>query len=315
METQGEGQVNTLCEVRVPTYRRPAWLRRALLSLLAQSHGQWTALVMDDSPDREGEAVVRDLSDPRITYRANTRRLGAAGNLDQAFQTGPMAGGSHAFVLEDDNWILPGFVENNLRRMNEAGVNIVLRNQQIWAQKGDAFHDTGRTTRGDWFRDGIHSEMSLRARLFFMEGVSNGGLFWSTKAGSRLQVGKDVTAAGVQEWCRTLGVREPLLFCAEPLAVWADLEPANVNREARDDRHYARSVQSIRRALLSRHGRTITDEATRLATELPTGASAGFRDLFPFPPAPLDSRSLKAFVRLLAVRDPLRAYWRENPLS
>lgn len=306
---------DNLCEARVVTYRRPQWLRRALLSLIAQTHGNWTAIVMDDSPDREAEAVVRDLADPRINYRANARRLGAAGNLDQAFATGPISGGSHAFILEDDNWLSPTFIEQNLGLMHEAGVNLVLRNQRIWAQRGEAFHDTGRTTRGDWFRDGIHPVLSLRARLFFMEGVSNGGLFWSTGATSRLQVGDSVSAAGVQEWCRTLGVREPLLFCAEPLAVWADLEPASVSREARDDRHYARSVQSIRRALWRLHGRAITDEAIRLAHNLNADASSGFCDLFPRLPAPWKPGSLKALSRLLTMRDPLRTYWRRNPLS
>ena len=46
------------CEVRVPTYRRPELLERCLKSLIAQTHENWRAIVLDDSPEREGEAVL-----------------------------------------------------------------------------------------------------------------------------------------------------------------------------------------------------------------------------------------------------------------
>src|SRR5690606_36713123 len=47
--------VTALVEIRVPTYRRPAWLRHALTTIVEQSLRDWRALVFDDLPDREGE--------------------------------------------------------------------------------------------------------------------------------------------------------------------------------------------------------------------------------------------------------------------
>lgn len=40
-----------LCEIRVQTYRRPELLRRALGSLIDQTHRNWVAVVMDDLAD------------------------------------------------------------------------------------------------------------------------------------------------------------------------------------------------------------------------------------------------------------------------
>ena len=55
-----------LCEIRVPTYRRPELLERAMRSLQAQTQRDWVALVMDDSPEREGAQAVKKLGDGRI---------------------------------------------------------------------------------------------------------------------------------------------------------------------------------------------------------------------------------------------------------
>jgi glycosyltransferase involved in cell wall biosynthesis len=71
-------------EVRVPTYKRPRLLRRALLSLCSQTHANWTCIVMDDSLEREGEKVCADINDPRITYSPNNANLGICENLNNA---------------------------------------------------------------------------------------------------------------------------------------------------------------------------------------------------------------------------------------
>ena len=80
----------TRFEIRVPTYRRSALLRRALGSLLAQIEADWLAYVYDDSPFREAETVVSSLNDKRIYYVSNPESLGAAGNIDQAFRKQPL---------------------------------------------------------------------------------------------------------------------------------------------------------------------------------------------------------------------------------
>src|SRR6266404_5450662 len=98
-------------EIRVPTYRRPALLKRALDSLLAQEERDWVAFVYDDSPDRESESAISKFNDRRIHYLSNSRMLGAAGNIDQAFRKQPLSDARFFAILEDDNLFLPHFLK------------------------------------------------------------------------------------------------------------------------------------------------------------------------------------------------------------
>jgi len=54
-----------LCEVRVPTFRRPKLLRRALLSVLEQTYSNWRCVVLDDCPDGSARSIVEAIQDHR----------------------------------------------------------------------------------------------------------------------------------------------------------------------------------------------------------------------------------------------------------
>jgi glycosyltransferase involved in cell wall biosynthesis len=43
----------SLCEVRIPTYKRPDLLKRALSNLRKQTYDNWQAIAFDDSPEQE----------------------------------------------------------------------------------------------------------------------------------------------------------------------------------------------------------------------------------------------------------------------
>lgn len=299
-----------LCEARVPTYRRPDWLRRALDSLRAQTHPDWRAVVLDDSPDREGEAVVREIGDERIVYRPNPQRLGAAGNLDQAFAPAPMAKGDFAFILEDDAALHPDCLRENFRALEANCANLLLRNQAIHA--GDAWRATGATTRGDWIEPGTRTPLEIHALLFFMEGVSNGGLFWRLGCDVDLTVGANVTDAGLQECCRTLLVREPLVFAPEPLAIFTELPADRIERSVAANRVFARGTQSLRAHLLARHGDSIVSAARAIAAR--TGRTAtlvqSLGDAGRFSASVL--HFLKGSVRRALVADPVAEFLRRQ---
>ena len=90
----------------LPTYQRPAMLRRAIRSALAQS---WTALqvrVYDNAGDPENAAVVASLDDPRVEYFRHPRNLGAFANFQ--FGLGRVSTPFFSF-LADDDILLPDF--------------------------------------------------------------------------------------------------------------------------------------------------------------------------------------------------------------
>src|SRR5262245_60840816 len=118
-----------LCEIRVPTFRRPKLLKRALISILNQTHRQWCCIVFDDCPNGSARSIVREVNDPRIELCRNSKPLGAIGNIDQAFEPGCLRGGRYAFVLEDDNYLLPNHIEYSVDALERNCAKVAFCNQ------------------------------------------------------------------------------------------------------------------------------------------------------------------------------------------
>ncbi len=258
-----------VCEVRVITHKRPAWLKRALDSLLAQTCRSWVAYVYDDSPEREGEAVVRDLRDSRLHYCPNKVNLGAAANLDQGFSGVSRSGARYACILEDDNWLLPEFIQENASLLDESDVNLLMRNQWVAEQRDFSANGdlTSRSTLEPWYSEGLLQPFELRARMLLMQGVSNGGLFWRLNGGNRLQVGPLVKDSGVQEFCRAWQIDEPMRVVMRPLAVWSRTYVGTQHYTSAMIRSSTRGFQAIRRQLLCEHGHGLVEQALPLVPE------------------------------------------------
>lgn len=246
-----------LVHVRTPTYKRPEELGRALRGLIAQSHADWICDVLDDDPEGAGRTVVEDLSDSRIRYTQNSPRLRAAKNIDRCFSRENPHGASFFCVLEDDNQLLPTFMADNIRVCREEGVEIVLRNQLVEHDCGtpDArLSDAGLLESA--FVEGRYAPDRFRLALMADIGVSNGGLFWSDRAASDLEINMDCSAT-LQEYLRTFAVVEPIYVAMTPLAVWAE-NGVNTTRDLghkvgwlRRELDLKRSVQVLQRHVWS----------------------------------------------------------------
>jgi len=303
-----------LCEVRVPTFKRPEFLRRALTSLRNQSESNWVAIVFDDSPLQEASNVVDEFADRRIIYQSNRSNLGAAGNLDQAFRTTAYLEAQYAFVLEDDNSVSEIFIQENISLLQKRDIEILLRNQWIGIERRDNhYHINGQTTRGDIFQDEVINKIDLQASLFLCEGISNGGLFWRTDSLSNLCVGPTVASAALQEFIRTLQIRTPILFVSEPLATFSVMPDGSTTRETLTNRQFARARQAILRRLTRKYGISLIKAAQRLARSksLQQILARQFADTMIYPYMLSHPRqSFKGFAKALLVRDPLCDYWK-----
>ncbi|MBD1822206.1 glycosyltransferase family 2 protein [Cyanobacteria bacterium FACHB-DQ100] len=306
------------CEVRIPTYKRPQLLKRALSSLIDQTYPNWVALVMDDSPDQEAKAVVEQVEDARIQYAPNSQQLGCAGNLNRAFNSKSLAGGDYACILEDDNWLMPTFLSENIASLNAYGVDLLLRNQEIWLQEQSTAKPTGRTTRGNWFTSRMYSSLELHAHLFYFEGISNGGLFWRTSMRSDLQVSQSVLDSGLQEYCRTLQIQDNLYFEPQPLCYWSEMPSTLSLRNAVDNRVFGRGVQSIKLNLIKKYKEQIMLEASHIAASLNKEIDFEISLLdslctaYQFRRLGLTQRLhqyLKSYAKFKLVQDPLQLYF------
>lgn len=261
-------QETPLVEVRIPTYRRPDMLSEALQSLMSQSHNHWVARVFDDSPEREAEPIVAGLHDTRISYVQNPQRLGAAGNLNQCFATAALfSEASHAFCLEDDNLIAPTFMAQNLAVLERTGTSILMRNQAVFQREVGRHVATAATTLDPWFRESrAYTPLELHARTFFYTGVSNGGLFWSTRASSSLQDPSNAVDPSLQEYIRCWQIKEDVYVDLLPLASY--WEPCgSTDRHYTIDRSFSRGIQDAHLQLATLHGPALTTCVLNLGAE------------------------------------------------
>ena len=175
-------------------------------------------------------SVVLAASDPRITHIQNTKQKFASCNIDQCFTRDNPHCADYFCVVEDDNYILPTFIDDNIRACETEGVEIVFRNQLIEFASG-----TDRAYLSDFgildkkLAEGRFYPENFRLSLLADIGVSNGGLFWSRNAQTDLEIGFDCSAT-LQEYLRTFSIAEPIYVAMEPLAVWAE----NGERTTRD---------------------------------------------------------------------------------
>ena len=313
-----------LAEIRIPTYKRPDLLKRALKSLIAQDYSYWQAIVMDDSPAQEAKPVVESFADERIIYSPNPRNLGSSGNLDRAFTTHSLLGGIYACVLEDDNWLMPNYLSANISSLKTSGLSLLLRNQQIWIQTEQTAQQTGRTTRGDWFIKRKYTPCELHAHLFWFEGASNGGLFWKTSIKTNFQIGAKILDAGLQEYCRTFQIEDCLFFEPEPLCCWSEMSSSLSLRNAETNRVFGRGTQSIKMKLLQKYGLSVIEVAEKIAhslnkiSDLELSLLDALLIKYQFhhvSRSEIVMRYFKSLAKYLLIEDPLKEYFFEKKVS
>lgn len=221
----------SVCEVRIPTYKRPALLRRALGLLSEQTEQNFHCVIFDDSPEGEAADIVEAFPGLRIELRRNPRRLGITGNLEQCFRTGAYLPADHCFCLEDDNIVFPEFIAENIRALDRYGTNIAVSDQCIESLDGRI--DCNRTTMGGLLFEGVNTPADLLLSIFLGGGLSNGGLFWRSTARSELAIGDPPDDPVLLEYLRPLAISEDVVFLPRPLGAWRDNGATSFRIESR----------------------------------------------------------------------------------
>lgn len=106
-----DGKIITMV---IPTYRRPQLLRRAISSVLNQTHPHVRVCVYDNASGGKTETVVRDIMrrDSRVIYHRHSENIGTYRN----FNYGIMDVKTPFFTLmSDDDMLAPTFYEDALK--------------------------------------------------------------------------------------------------------------------------------------------------------------------------------------------------------
>jgi glycosyltransferase involved in cell wall biosynthesis len=251
--------VDALVQVRTPTYRRPDALRRCLQSLQAQTWQNWVCDVYDDDPEGSAAGVCADIGDPRVFYNHNNPQKYASRNIDQCFSRNNPRLADYFCVVEDDNYILPEFMQANIEACRRLGVELMLRNQYV--EYGSGTPEARLSCFGifdEMFVERVYEPEEFRLSLIPGIGVSNGAMFWSRNAASELEIGFACTAT-LQEYMRTFSVTERLYVAKEPLAVWAQ-NGEQTTRDLGATASYLKRELDLKRAI-----QTLQREAWRVA--------------------------------------------------
>jgi glycosyltransferase involved in cell wall biosynthesis len=99
---------NPLITVIIPTYNSAATLRRAILSVIKQTHPDFELIIVDDCSTDNTEATVRQFNDKRITYVRHLENKGCAAGRNTGMSK---AQGSLLAFLDSDDEFLPEKLE------------------------------------------------------------------------------------------------------------------------------------------------------------------------------------------------------------
>lgn len=98
----------------IPTYNRASFIGKAIESVLAQTYTNFQLIIVDDGSTDNTEEVVKQYSDPRITYhkKQNAER-GAARNTGTSIATG-----LYVNFFDSDDLLYPNHLEEALKTIS-----------------------------------------------------------------------------------------------------------------------------------------------------------------------------------------------------
>ncbi|TSD65866.1 glycosyltransferase family 2 protein [Inquilinus sp. KBS0705] len=205
-------------KVYVITYRRPVLLKRALNSLLQQTHTTWIAEVINDDPDDLSVAnLLADINDSRIILSAPAVKRGGTQNFNYALKP------THepfATILEDDNWYEPTYLEMMLSALqNNPGKMMAVGNQNIWIEGVDGSWTNSERTIWKETTGTSFYRYQLKDKCGSAK-ICNSSMLWRTEP-TREWLTPDDIPIDVTEHFRERIIPHPILLVNTPLVNYA----------------------------------------------------------------------------------------------
>ncbi|MFH1136654.1 MAG: glycosyltransferase [Pseudomonadota bacterium] len=123
--------MNPLISVVIPVYNRPEPAARAVESVLAQTHGDFELIVVDDGSTDGTWEVLRSFGDRIKALRRPRRGVSAARNAGLAASTGSLI----AFLDSDDYWA-PEKLSAQELFFRENPQALICQTEEIWIRDG-----------------------------------------------------------------------------------------------------------------------------------------------------------------------------------
>lgn len=137
----------------IPTYRRPDYLRRTILSVLRQTYGNLQVSVFDDASDDNTDEVVSSLSanDTRIKYHRHANNIGCSANYKYAVNS---VDTPYFSIISDDDFLARDFYENAVNVLDShPKVMFVILNTLVVDEYGNLVGNRMSTNRLSFYCD------------------------------------------------------------------------------------------------------------------------------------------------------------------
>ena len=138
---------NILVSIILPTYNRSEFIGKAIESVLAQTHGNWECVIVDDGSTDNTDEVLAVYGDPRfVCLRQENQGVSGARNTGLAACKGDVV----ALLDSDDEW-LPTKLETQLSYMRNNGYEIS-QTEEIWIRGGKRVNQPAKYAKPEgWF--------------------------------------------------------------------------------------------------------------------------------------------------------------------
>lgn len=257
----------TTVGIFIVTYRRHDMLRRALSSVLAQTHRDILVKVVNDDPEDEAvEGIVAEQADARVELFRPLAKRGATRNFNLMFRQTEVP---FVSLLEDDNWWEPSFLTEMLHALTGTDHDLIVGNERIWRELQDGgWADTGRTLVD--FRD-------VRTSVLRIEDICGAARLCNSAMLVRIRPGRDLCTpetipVDVTEHFRERLFGKSILFLGKPLVNYA--KTLSTARSTRGDSWSALQYLLIGSVFVALSGRRArTELARRLWIECPSPTS------------------------------------------
>lgn len=204
----------------MPTFRRPAMLRGAIASLVAQDFEDWICEVRNNDPDSAHTVaeVVASFGDARLTLVHNEANFGALRNFNGCFR--PIAEEFYS-ILEDDNVWKSNFLSEMLRHLRQhPEVRFAWSNQDLRYETDEGWRVTSETVHPTAPDDPPELVHFGDRRQILGALHANGAILVRSDRSDDFRLPEDLPIAAM-ELFRDRMLPYPLLYVPQPLATFS----------------------------------------------------------------------------------------------
>ncbi|MCP4914945.1 MAG: glycosyltransferase [Oligoflexia bacterium] len=116
----------------IPTFNREKTIKRAINSVVAQTHSDWELIIIDDGSTDETKNIVDSFSDDRIQYfYIENSGVSKARNFGIAKTRSDWI----ALLDSDDEW-LPKKLEEQIKEIEKNPESAIIHTEEIWIRNG-----------------------------------------------------------------------------------------------------------------------------------------------------------------------------------